>query len=60
MRGFVVMKPGGTEKHEFEAYKAFLEEIGIDLSKAPRVLEHGTARRWLYVCAPNTALWHSI
>ncbi|MGP0067236.1 MAG: hypothetical protein ACLQGP_27035 [Isosphaeraceae bacterium] len=48
MRGFVVMKPGGTTSHEFEAYKAFLEEIGIDLSNVPRVPEPGPARRWLY------------
>jgi hypothetical protein len=46
---FTVMKPGGTKDHEFEAYKALLEEIGIDLSNVPRVREPGTARRWLYV-----------
>ncbi len=55
MRGFVVMKPGGTKNHEFEAYKSFLEEIGIDLSNAPRVPEPGTARRWLYVWRDRAA-----
>jgi hypothetical protein len=49
MRGFVVTKPGGTKNHEYEVYKAFLEEIGVDLSNAPRVPESGPARRWLYV-----------
>jgi hypothetical protein len=43
------MKPGGTKNHEFEAYKAFLEEIGIDLSNVPRVQEPDTGGRWLYV-----------
>jgi hypothetical protein len=45
---FAVMKPGGTKNHEFEAYKALLEEIGIDLSNVPRVQEPGGTRRWLY------------
>src|SRR5947209_3149631 len=49
MRAFAVMKPGGTKNHEFDAYKALLEEIGIDLSNAPRIQEPGTGRRWLYV-----------
>jgi hypothetical protein len=49
MRGFTVTKPGGVKDHEFEAYKALLEAIGIDLSNVPRVQEPGTARRWLYV-----------
>ena len=51
MRVFAVIKPGGTKNHEFDTYKALLEEIGIDLSNVPRVQEPGTARRWLYV-------WH--
>jgi hypothetical protein len=51
MRVFTVMKPGGTKNEEFEAYRALLEEIGIDLSNVPRVPEPGTGRRWLYV-------WH--
>jgi hypothetical protein len=49
------MKPGGTKDHEFEAYKSFLEGIGIDLSNVPRVPEPGTARRWLYVWRDRTA-----
>jgi hypothetical protein len=55
MRGFTVMKPGGTRDHEYEAYKALLEEIGIDLSKVPRIQEPGTNRRWLYVWQDRTA-----
>jgi hypothetical protein len=49
MRGYVVLKPGGARPHEFEAYKALLEEVGFDLSNAPRVSEPGPERRWLYV-----------
>jgi hypothetical protein len=49
MRAFTVMKPGGMKDREFEVYRAFLEEIGIDLTNVPRVQEPGTGRRWLYV-----------
>ncbi len=55
MHVFAVMKPGGTKNHEFDAYKALLEEIGIDLSDVPRVREPGTARRWLYVWRDRAA-----
>jgi hypothetical protein len=55
MRGFAVMKPGGTKDYEFEAYKALLEGIGIDLSNVPRVPDPGTARRWLYVWRDRAA-----
>ncbi len=52
MRVFTVTKPEGTKDAEFEAYVRLLEEIGIDVSNAPRVAEPGTSRRWLHV-------WHS-
>jgi hypothetical protein len=55
MRGFAVTKPGGTKDYEFEASKALLEAIGIDLSNVPRVQEPGTARRWLYVWRDRAA-----
>jgi hypothetical protein len=55
MRVFTVMKPGGTRDHEFEAYKALLEEIGIDLSNAPRIPEPDTGKRWLYVWQDQAA-----
>jgi hypothetical protein len=55
MRGFAVMKPGGTKDYEFEAYKSFLEGIGIDLSNVPRVPDPGTTRRWLYVWRDRAA-----
>ncbi len=34
---------------EYQAYLDLLEEIGVDLSSAPRVHEEGTDNRWLYV-----------
>jgi hypothetical protein len=49
------MKPGGTTNQEFDAYKALLEEVGIDLSNVPRIPEPGTGRRWLYVWRDRTA-----
>jgi hypothetical protein len=55
MSVFSVLKPGGTKDHEFEAYKALLEEIGIDLSNVPRVQEPGTSGRWLYVWQDRAA-----
>src|SRR5438105_866664 len=55
MRAFAVMKPGGTKNHEFEAYKALLEEIGVDLSRVSRVQEPGTTGRWLYVWQDRAA-----
>ncbi len=51
MSTFTVMKPLGASDYDFEAYRALLEEIGIDLSNAPRIQEPGPARRWLHV-------WH--
>jgi hypothetical protein len=55
MRRFTVLKPGGTTDHDFEAYKALLEEIGIDLSNVPRVQDPSNARRWLYVWRERAA-----
>jgi hypothetical protein len=43
-----VTKPSGTRDSEFEAYTQLLEDVGIDVSNAPRVPEPGTNRRWLY------------
>jgi hypothetical protein len=45
---YTVTKPVGTKDREFEAYTRLLEGVGIDVSNAPRVLETGTNRRWLY------------
>ena len=45
MRVFTVTKAGGTNDHEFEAYTQLLEDIGIDVSNAPRAPEPGTNRR---------------
>ncbi len=58
MRIFTVTKPVGTKDHEFEAYKALLEEIGIDLSNAPRVPEPGTSNRWLYAWRDRATAQH--
>src|SRR5437868_5417001 len=51
MHVFTVTKPGGTTDYEFEAYIRLLEEIGIDVSRAPRTPEPETGGRWLHV-------WH--
>ena len=48
---YTVNIPGGTNDHDFEAYKRLLEEAGVDLSAAPRIHDPGTSQRWLYV-------WH--
>jgi len=48
MEVFTVTKPGGTKDYEFEEFTRLLEEIGVDVAKAPRVPEPGTGRRWLY------------
>lgn len=45
---YAVTKPVGTKDGEFEAYIRLLEDVGIDVSNAPRVAEPGTDRRWLY------------
>ncbi len=45
---YTVTKANGTKDREFEAYTNLLEEVGIDVSNAPRVPEPGTDRRWLY------------
>ena len=49
MTVFIVTKPGGITDGEFEAYVRLLEEIGVDISNAPRTAEPGTSRRWLHV-----------
>ena len=49
MRVYTVRKPEPNTDQEFQAYTALLEQIGIDLANAPRVLEPGTTNRWLYV-----------
>ena len=49
MRAYTVIMPGGTNNHEFDAYKGLLEEAGVDLSTVPRTHEPETPNRWLYV-----------
>jgi hypothetical protein len=45
---YSVTKAVGTKDREFAAYTRLLEDVGIDVSNAPRVPEPGTSRRWLY------------
>ena len=49
MTNFTVSKPSGTTDSEFAVYVHLLEEIGIDVSDAPRTAEPCTSRRWLHV-----------
>jgi hypothetical protein len=44
-----VRKAGPNTDREFQAYIDLLQEIGIDLTDAPRTPEPGTTNRWLHV-----------
>ncbi len=45
---YTVTLPIGTNDNDFADYTHLLEEVGIDVSNAPRVLEPKTSRKWLY------------
>ena len=47
--GFTVTRPAGTKDSEFQEYARLLRQQGVDLSRAARVLEPSTGRRWLHV-----------
>jgi hypothetical protein len=47
--GFTVTRPAGTKDAEFQEYIRLLRQQGVDLARAPRVLEPTTGRRWLYL-----------
>lgn len=51
MQVYTVRKLPFNTDTEYQAYLDLLEEIGVDLSSAPRVHEPGTSNHWLYV-------WH--
>lgn len=44
MTFYTVTKPGGVKNEDFEPYKGLLEEIGVDLSRAPRLPQPGMTR----------------
>ncbi len=50
----VTSKRGFNEDREFQAYIDLLEEIGVDISNAPRVREPGTQNDWVYVWTNRT------
>ncbi len=54
MQVYTVTKPGFNTDREFQAYIDFLEEIGVDISNAPRVRGPGTQNEWVYVWTNRT------
>ena len=50
----VTSKRGFNTDREFQAYIDLLEDIGIDISNAPRIREPGTQNEWVYVWRNKT------
>jgi hypothetical protein len=50
----VAPKGGFNTDREFQAYIDLLEDIGVDLSKAPRIREPSTQNEWVYVWTNRT------
>ncbi len=46
---FMVYNPNGAKIDPYQSYSRVLRQQGVDLGKAPRILEPGTHRRYLYV-----------
>ncbi len=49
MQVYTVRKVPFNTDSEYQVYLDLLEEIGVDLSSAPRIHEPGTSNHWLYV-----------
>jgi hypothetical protein len=46
---FTVLNPNGAKTDAYQLYSRLLRKQKVDLGKAPRILEPGTHRRYLYV-----------